>query len=410
MKKIVFFSIPLFGHVNYGLRIAKRLKNKGYEVVYYSGSAYKQFIENQGVIFQPYSEKIEHLFSFKNSTYNNKYMQYVHAEELDHVFEWYKFCCHLYSIADIFMKTDVKRMPRPNLVVYDSAALWGRYISKYWMVKSVASCTPYTYPKKYACENLQRFSRLIFQKDLSVREIERLVYILNYKLDYAFFDESPCSIFEPLDPCADYKLIYTVKEFQSGYEYMNLDNTFFCGIMQEDEIVNYSCLVSRDIPNVYISFGSIYNNPEVLRLIYESCKHLNFNFILNIGPVINPNIFANLPSNWKVVKHLNQFELLKSVEVFISHGGVNSVREAMHCGVPMIVLPTEGDTLCAAEDIKSKNLGIVLNIRNISSISLAVENLVMNEKIKENCKKLSYIMQQSSGLSGAVDIIENILK
>ena len=74
MEKIKFFSIPLFGHVNYGLRVAKALKKRGFEVTYYSGIAYKQFIENAGITFHSYSDEIEKLFSFKDSTYNNEYI------------------------------------------------------------------------------------------------------------------------------------------------------------------------------------------------------------------------------------------------------------------------------------------------------------------------------------------------
>jgi MGT family glycosyltransferase len=412
MKRIVFFSIPLFGHVNYGLKIAKELKGNGYEVIYYSGTAYKQFIDDAGIVFQPYSKEIETLFSFKDSAYNNEYMQNIRAEKLDHIYEWFKFCHHVYSIADIFMRIDINEMLQPDLVVYDSAALWGRYVSKHWGVNSIASCTPYTYPEKYAYEDLHRFSRLIFQKNLDKLEVKRLIHILNYKLEHAFLNLSPCSIFEPLSPRADYKFIYTVKEFQSGCEYMDLDTTFFCGIMYENEktTVDYSDWVSSSVPTVYIAFGSIYNNASVFQQIYENCKHLNYNFILNIGETLDSSIFAHLPSNWKVVKHLNQLELLKLVTVFVSHGGVNSVREAMHCGVPIIVLPTEGDTLCIAEDIKEKKLGVVLNISNIDSIGLAVEKLIRNKMIKENCNKLSRIMQHSAGLCGVVDIIKKIMK
>ena len=100
MKKIVFFSIPLFGHVNYGLKIAKRLKKENYEVEYYSGSKFKNFIEEKGVTFKAYSNEIERLFLEESSSYNDNYMQYIRAEKQDHISEWYKFCHHLYTIVD----------------------------------------------------------------------------------------------------------------------------------------------------------------------------------------------------------------------------------------------------------------------------------------------------------------------
>lgn len=411
MKKIVFFSIPLFGHVNYGLKIAKQLQKTGNDVVYYSGTAYREFIENAGVKFHPYSNEIEHLFLFKNSTYNNEYMQNVRAEELDHILEWYKFCHHLYSITDIFMKTDIICMEKPDLIIYDSAALWGKRVAQYWGISSVASCTPYTYPENYAKNYPSRFARLIFQKNMSTLEANRLIYMLQLKLNQSLSMKS-CSIYEPLSPRSDYKLIYTVKEFQSGSEYLDENSTFYCGVIQENEKVfnDYSDLLSSDVPNVYIAFGSIYNNPKIFKKIYSRCKSLDYNFILNIGSTINPNLFSNLSNNWKIVSHLNQFELLKKVDVFISHGGVNSVREAMHHGVPIVVLPTEGDTLCVSEDIKNRNLGIVLDINNINSIDITLKEILQNKDIKENCKALSQIMKKSCGLNGTVEIIEKILR
>lgn len=409
MKKIVFFSIPLFGHVNYGLKIAKTLQSKGHDVVYYSGTAYKSFIENTGVKFHPYSDEIERLFSFKESTYNNEYMQNIRAEELDHIFEWYKFCYHLYSITDIFMKTDIKNMETPDLVIYDSAALWGKRVAEYWGIKSIASCTPYTYPKAYALANPTRFAKMIFQKEMNSKEMLRLIHVLQLKLNNSLSSKD-CSIFEPLSPLADYKLIYTAEEFQAGSEFLDKETTFYCGVIQEKPAINidYSDLLSVKLPNVYIAFGSIYNNPKVFKQIFESCKNLEYNFILNVGSTIDKSIFSKFPNNWKIVERLNQFELLKSVDAFVSHGGVNSIREAMHQGTPVVVIPSEGDTLCTAEDIKAENLGIVVDIHYIDKVNFAVEEIIENKKYKKNCNLLSKTMQQCCGLNGAAEIVEKL--
>ena len=69
MLKIVFFSIPLFGHVNYGLKLAKALCDNDHNVRYYSGKTYERFIHDKGVEFYAYSEEIEELFSETNSSY-----------------------------------------------------------------------------------------------------------------------------------------------------------------------------------------------------------------------------------------------------------------------------------------------------------------------------------------------------
>lgn len=412
MKKIVFFSIPLFGHVNYGLKIAKQLTKNGYDVEYYSGTAYKNFIENSGVKFKPYSTEIENLFSVENSSYNNAYMQHVRAEQQDHVTEWYKFSHHLYTIVNIFMKCDINNMDKPDLIIYDSAALWGRFVAKYFNIKCVASCTPYTYPKDYVLADYSRFARLILQENLNDLEAKRTIHILNATLNRSLPEVNDCSILEPLYPIADYRLIYTIEEFQAGIEYINDGQNFFCGIMAFSDEFKDNCddLIDKNKKNIYIAFGSIYNNAEIFQELIDSCKGLDYNFILNIGSTINPKLFENLPKNWKIVKRVNQLSLLQNIDIFVSHGGVNSVREAVHCGVPIVVMPSEGDTLCTAEDIKNNKIGIELKIDNLKDIGKIITELLHNKIYKSNCKKLSKKMQNKCGIMGVVKIIDKILE
>lgn len=403
MKRIIFFSIPLYGHVNYGLKIAKRMKEEGYEVIYYSGKSYREFITSRGIMFQEYSEDIEKLFAEENSTYNNRFMSEVKPEDLDHISEWYKFCSHLYTIVDIFMKTDISTMEPPDLIVYDSAALWGKRIADYFNVPSIASCTPYYYPREYAESDYTKFSELIFQKKLSDNKAYRTIYMMNKSLNG--------SIFEPLSPTADYKLIYSVKSFQSGESYVD-KQTFFVGPLFDDSDnsdIDYD-IISNEKINVYIAFGSIYNNPTVFRRIYESCKSLNYNFVLNIGSVNDKAEFVDLPPNWHVVQRINQIELLKNVDLFISHGGVNSVRESMYFAVPLIVLPTEGDTLCTAKDIENCNVGKSVNVSDIEKMNEYINSVVNNKNIKYNCARISDEMHKAGGLNQVSKIINQIIK
>jgi len=412
MKKIAFFSIPLFGHVNFGLKIAKKLTLKGYDVEYYSGTAYKNFIENSGVKFKAYSNEIEYLFSFENSSYNNNYMQHIRAEKQDHISEWYKFCHHLYTIVDIFMKNDVCAMDKPDLIIYDSAALWGRYIAKYFNIPCVASCTPYTYPKNYVVSDYSRFARLILQEELNDAEARRTIHILNATLNKSLPSVVDASIIEPLYPLADYRFIYTTEEFQSGTEYINDGQNYFCGIMIGDDELDFDCeqLIDKNRKNVYIAFGSIYNNAEIFKELVNACKNLDYHFILNIGSTINPDSFGDLPKNWTIVKRVNQMALLKNIDVFVSHGGVNSVREAMHFGVPIIVMPSEGDTLCAAEDIKNNKVGVEIKVEDIKEINKKITEVIDNSIYKTNSTNLSKKMQSKCGLNGVVKIIDKILE
>lgn len=65
------------------------MKDDGYEVIYYSGYSYKNYIESKGVCFQAYSNEIEELFKAENSTYNNSYMSNIEPEGHEHTGGYY---------------------------------------------------------------------------------------------------------------------------------------------------------------------------------------------------------------------------------------------------------------------------------------------------------------------------------
>ena len=59
----------------------------------------------------------------------------------------------------------------------------------------------------------------------------------------------------------------------------------------------------------------------------------------------------NLPSNVMVQKWLPQSDVLahKNVKLFIGHGGIFGIQEAIHRGVPMILFPFYGDQVSNSE-------------------------------------------------------------
>ena len=95
--------------------------------------------------------------------------------------------------------------------------------------------------------------------------------------------------------------------------------------------------------------------------------------------------------------------------MFITHGGVNSVREAAHYGVPMVVVPWEGDTLCSAQDIINGNYGKVIIPSEIYRLKNILLDVINDSAIKDNCTELSRKMKNAGGLAYAVKMIEKMV-
>lgn len=122
---------------------------------------------------------------------------------------------------------------------------------------------------------------------------------------------------------------------------------------------------------IYISFGTIvtgflFNHFPSVRSFIENILTILMNhfgnndqyeFIVAMGKMIQ-NLFDHIPSNFQFHGHLSQEEVLKTADVFITHGGGNSVNESIDVTVPMIVIPFFGDQHQSAYNINKLNIGI----------------------------------------------------
>lgn len=242
---------------------------------------------------------------------------------------------------------------------------------------------------------------------VTLRTIKKLNSLL--KKQMGLDEEFPLS--ENWSGHGDINLIYSVRDFQLGSKFFDEEKDRFCGILiDEDDVADIDDLiVENGDPNVYISFGTIYNSKKLFEELTRELRAVSgINFLLNIGTSNDPKEFSDLPSNWKIVSRVPQVSLMKRLDAFITHGGVNSVREAAHFGVPMVAVPWEGDTLCTGKDIADGKYGISIRPDEMYRIKDALFEVLGSEEIKRNCKELSTKMQSAGGLDRVVRIIESI--
>ncbi|MEV8337521.1 nucleotide disphospho-sugar-binding domain-containing protein [Leucobacter sp. NPDC077196] len=113
-------------------------------------------------------------------------------------------------------------------------------------------------------------------------------------------------------------------------------------------------------PFVYVSFGSFLSvRDDVLRKIVEALRLLGVRAAIAHGSSDIASL-GELPTDWLVQEFLPQVTLLERAAAAVTHGGNNSVTEALSFGVPLVVLPFSTDQFAGAEALEQAGLGSAL--------------------------------------------------
>lgn len=127
-------------------------------------------------------------------------------------------------------------------------------------------------------------------------------------------------------------------------------------------------------PILYASFGSqIYHWPEIFDRIHKAAERLGAHSVFSTGSLTfdRPNCDA--------YSYAPQLELLiRHARAFITHGGANSVMEAMAAQVPMLVSPMCNDQFHNAYFVERSKRGFVLDLRTatVEAIAAALSELL----------------------------------
>ena len=97
----------------------------------------------------------------------------------------------------------------------------------------------------------------------------------------------------------------------------------------------------------------------------------------------------------------------KKASLFITHGGMNSLNEAIYYGVPLIVIPQDADHPFNALRVAELNLGITLKMRNAKHGLYEMAKQVIEDEEIEKQMNCAQIKQQSAGgVQKAADYVE----
>ena len=390
MSKIVFFCIPAHGHTNPTLGVVRELVSRGHQVWYYSYNMMREKIEAAGATFVSCDDyDMEQKLNAKDATRIGKDMAFSIKILVDTTL----------ALDDKVCK-EMEEL-KPDCIVADSMALWGKAIAHKLHIPFVSSTTTFAFNQhsskimKHGLVDLFQMLLAIPKTGKHIRRLQNKGYPIKNILDIIGNDVNTHTI------------VYTSPEFQPSSETFSEKYAFVGPSIRPvaDEIEK------KRNKLIYISMGTVNNDKMPL---YKQCvsalADTEYQVIMSVGNLVSMKEFGTLPSNISVFTHVDQIAVLQQADVFVSHCGMNSVSESLYFGVPLIMLPQTAEQAGVAERVYQLGAGLKLDKSDAPSILDAINKILAEDTYRKNAKIISDGFKRCSGAKGAADKILQVLE
>ena len=169
---------------------------------------------------------------------------------------------------------------------------------------------------------------------------------------------------------------------------------------------------------VFASLGTVNDpgNRPVFRKILEACAGLDVQVVLGLGRW-DPSQeslreqLGPLPANAIVADLVPQLQLLDRAALLITHGGVNTVLNAISRGIPIVALPRGADQPGMCARIVFSGIGGRVPFGRSTAVEVRhlVERVLTHDTFRERAKDLQQAMLVAGGVSRAAEIAEQAL-
>jgi MGT family glycosyltransferase len=121
-------------------------------------------------------------------------------------------------------------------------------------------------------------------------------------------------------------------------------------------------------PLVYASFGSqIYHQPHLFRSAIEAVAYRDVQLVISASELATSGELGPLPANVLARAYVPQLALLRRASVLVTHGGANSVMEAIASGVPPLIVPLCNDQFHQEHFVTRAGIGRAIDAAAVTS-------------------------------------------
>ena len=417
--KIGFLSLPLTGHLNPMTALARKLKSRGHEAVFFGVPDIEPVARAADLDFVPFGEN-----EYPPGSIAKKWGGVANLHGLDVV----RYTAR--ELTPDLIKVALEHLPGKivetgvNALILDTAYRFIEIVPMHlrlpyvqiWNVLHFDSSgsTPlalYSWPHETSPEAL-------------ARNIEGLQIFREYReaimpIAQSYAERNRLEIDWSNSAATVSKLAVitqTPKEFD--FPIPHLPPQFhYAGPFHDNqgrEPISFAWEKLTDKPLIYASMGTLVNGlNKVYDTILEAVGRFSeMQVVLSVGRNVSPDDLGPIPSNTIVVRVAPQIELLKRAALCITHAGLNTALEALAQGVPMVAIPIGYDQPGVAARIAYHGVGEFVEIGNLTAqhLSELIAKVTANPKYRVKARWFQKVLAETPGLDIAADIIERIFE
>ncbi|CCE98062.1 macrolide family glycosyltransferase [Sinorhizobium fredii] len=389
MSTVSFLNIGMHGYINPTLPVVAELVRRGHTVTYHTSPAFAVQIEAAGA-------KV-HLYSGGDLPLPDPPIPLAMLEELART-----------ALGLLPGVLSDLRSTRPDLIVHGAACPWGAVAARELGVPAAATFTTFAF-------NRQVPSPTGISRELVAAAAARP------RLGWGFvrarwalhrgYDTRALPLTDLMNAREPLNLVFTSSAFQPGAA--GFDSSYrFVGASVGSRLTDpgFDAIRLED-PVLYASLGTVFDaGPALLRTFATALAPLGGTVVVSTGHT-EPADLGPLPANVLVRPSVPQLQVLDRAALFVTHGGMNSVNEAMWAGVPTLVVPQGADQPLVARRVVELGAGLALRTEDATAETVhALARSLLNEpRFREAAAAQRAAQQKAGGARRAADELEQYL-
>lgn len=390
MKNILIVNFPAEGHVNPTLGITKAFADRGDNVHYLSTEKYKDRLEGVGATVHLYKDLVRNAHIDPNSPSGLLEFLKIHLK------------------TSLYILDIVKELSKSisfDVVYYDTFGA-GELVRDYLNIPGIASSASFLFGQEHMkILPLHPDSGSELHLD---KECEDLLGELKEK-----YGVSPRHTGQFMSNQAELTVVYTSRYFQPDSGRFG-DDVLFIGprFPKRLDKTDFPVESLKNEKVIYISMGTVLGKTaDFFNMCIDAFRDFDGKVVIAAGEKSDYADVKEVPEHFIIAPYVPQLEVLKEADVFITHGGMNSVNEGIHYRVPMVVLPHDKDQPMIAQRLKELNAGYPLFAEEVNAERLrdAAEQVLTDEKYQEGIQKIDESFSNCMDMKDALACIDEYI-